>query len=333
MLGRVDGPEYVVGVDLGGTKIAAARVSMSGTAAESVQVPTPGLAGPEAILDACAEVIRKTIAMESVLPRAIGVGSAGTIDATSGRVVASTDVLRGWTGTDIVAGLRSRLEAVGVSSEIPISVENDVNAHGLGELWQGAGKGKNSAVVLALGTGIGGAVLHDGRIVSGARHAGGDFGHIPSPFAAGHPCTCGKEGHLEAVASGPNIARLYNNEAEHFGLTQVARAQEVFSRALQEEPAAVAVLSWAAQAVGEALASITCVLDPEVIILAGGVAHAEGSFLDQIRAAFVERTVHGHSTVPIVEAQLGGSAPIIGAARHAINSLSDSQTVLGGVRA
>lgn len=332
MLGRVGG-QFVVGVDLGGTKIAAARVSLSGVVGEIVQVPTPGLAGPDAILDACVEVIRKTLAGESSAPLAIGLGSAGTINATNGCVVASTDVLRDWTGTDIVAGLRSRLEAYGITPDIPISVENDVNAHGLGELWQGAGKGMNSAVVLALGTGIGGAVLHDGRIVPGARHAGGDFGHIPSSFAAGHPCTCGKEGHLEAVASGPNIARLYNNEAKHYGLTTVDRAQEVFARALQEEPAAVAVLSWVAQAVGEALAMISCVLDPEVVILAGGVAHAEGTLLEQIRASFVKRTVHGHSSVPIVEARLGGQAPIVGAARHAMNSFGIDEHHEGGLSA
>lgn len=325
MFVRVDGLGVGIGVDLGGTKIAAAAVRGDGEVGEIYRVATPGSLGREAILDACADAVRLAVTGAGITPDFIGVGSAGTIDATTGTVVAATDVLKDWTGTAIVPELQARLASVVGDNQIPIAVENDVNAHALGELWLGAGRGAKSAVVLALGTGIGGAVLLNGGVVAGARHAGGDFGHIPSSFAAGHPCTCGKTGHLEAVASGPNILRLYNNEASHYGLTQAPDTREVFSRARQGEPQANAVLRWAAGAVGEALAATSCVIDPEVIILAGGLAHAWSEFTDEIRAAYVLNTVHGHSDVPIVEATLGETAAILGAARHAINN-ADART-------
>lgn len=321
MFDRVDGLGVCVGVDLGGTKIAAALVREDGLIGEVHRVPTRGKEGRHAILDACADAIRLAVAGSDVVPQAVGIGSAGTIDAHSGTVVASTDVLAGWSGTDIVSELRTRLTPILGSDRVEIAVENDVNAHALGEMWCGAGAGARSAVVLALGTGIGGAVVINGGVVPGARHAGGDFGHIPSSFADGYPCTCGKTGHLEAVASGPSILRLYNNEALALGLTQAGDTREVFSRARQGEAPAVAVVRWAAQAVGEALAATSCVLDPEVIILAGGLAHAWDEFTDQIRSTYRANTVHGHAEVPIVEASLGESAAILGAARHVFSSI------------
>lgn len=316
MFSRVDGLGVCVGVDLGGTKIAAALVREDGEIGEIVRVPTRGRDGRAAILDACADAVRLAVAGIDFPVVMVGVGSAGTINARSGTVVAATDVLKDWTGTDIVSELQARLAPILGSDRLAIAVENDVNAHALGELWHGAGKGANSAVVLALGTGIGGAVLLNGGVVAGARHAGGDFGHIPSSFASGYPCTCGKTGHLEAVASGPSILRLYNNEAVHFGLTRADDTREVFSRARQGEQQAVAVVRWAAAAVGEALAATACVVDPEVIILAGGLAHAWDEFTDEIRRSYLSHTVHGHANVPIVEASLGESAAILGAARH-----------------
>lgn len=310
----VDSFPYFIGVDVGGTKTVAGVVSLDGELISQRTAPTPGDAGAHAILDVCAQLIRAEIDSVGCTPRAIGIGSAGTINAATGVVVASTDVLAGWTGTDIVAQLHERLGL----PQVVIAVDNDVNAHARGELWKGAGASLSpsgaSAVVLAIGTGIGGAVILDGAVVSGAHHAAGDFGHIPSAAAGDARCSCGGVGHLEAVASGPSILRHYNVAAQASGVATAGDTREVVSRARDGETLAWDVLDTAARAIGHGLAAISCVVNPELIILAGGLAHAWDQFFEAIDRHYRACATHSHAQIPIVQAQLGTSAAVIGAA-------------------
>src|SRR5690606_13505243 len=128
--------------------------------------------------------------------------SAGVVDPTSGRVVSATDTVADWVGTDLVAEFERRLD-------LPTSALNDVHAHALGEAWVGAGQGHETVLLVAVGTGIGGAFLVNGDVVAGAHWLGGHLGHIPCEEAIGVRCSCGRDGHLEGVASGPGIHRSY----------------------------------------------------------------------------------------------------------------------------
>src|SRR5699024_8940153 len=120
----------------------------------------------------------------------IGVGAAGVIDPVTGTVVSATDSLSGWTGTRLVAELEAR-------TQLRVRAVNDVHAHALGEAWSGASRGTSSSLLVAAGTGIGGGILWDGRLVTGRNSAAGHIGHLPAPAAAGLPCPCGATGHVE----------------------------------------------------------------------------------------------------------------------------------------
>lgn len=257
---------FAIGLDIGGTKIAGAAIFAAPAGAVHGTVftaPTPGDSGPQAILAEVTNILEKILAENSDNQlQCVGVGSAGTIDAAQGTVVAATKVLRDWTGTNIRGHLDGFLTELGFT--VPIVVENDVNAHALGEMWLGAGREHKSALIFALGTGVGGAAVVDGNMIHGAHHGGGDLGHIPVAAAGELPCTCGATGHLESVAAGPAIAR-------QFGGDETKDARVVFAAAATGDPKAQAVLNRAAEGLGQAMAAGVAVLDPNIIIIGGGV--------------------------------------------------------------
>ena len=169
----------VVGIDLGGTKTAAALVAPDGTLGVRVEAPTPAAEGPDAVLDVVAGLVAR-VAGDSPIG-GVGIGTAGIVDA-AGRVVSATETFAGWVGTDLVAGVGARLPA-----RVPIRVYNDVDAHLLGEAWLGAGCGHSSVLMVAVGTGVGGALLIDGRLVRGAHGAAGDAHGQLSAVPASEP--------------------------------------------------------------------------------------------------------------------------------------------------
>ena len=223
----------IIAVDVGGTKIRAGSV-VDGVLGHVRTVPTPASAGAQAILDTITEAAASVIAEAgrggedgtdrgaeaghsaatepgrdaAVSEWRIGVGAAGVIDPVTGTVVSATDSLSGWTGTRLVAELEAR-------TQLRVRAVNDVHAHALGEAWSGASRGTGSSLLVAAGTGIGGGILWDGRLVTGRNSAAGHIGHLPAPAAAGLPCPCGATGHVEAIASGPAILATYRRLLAH----------------------------------------------------------------------------------------------------------------------
>jgi len=235
----------IVAVDVGGTKIRAGSV-IDGRLGQVRTVPTPASAGAQAILDAIAEVASAVIAGAQTIRDAettrdtetstdhsaaavtgrvteggtglvtetgagrdgavsdwrIGVGAAGVIDPVAGTVVSATESLTGWAGTRLVDELEAR-------TRLRVRAVNDVHAHALGEAAAGASHGTDSSLLVAAGTGIGGGIIWDGRLLTGRNSAAGHIGHLPSPAAADLPCPCGGTGHVEAIASGPAILDTY----------------------------------------------------------------------------------------------------------------------------
>ncbi|MFK3732265.1 ROK family protein [Streptomyces sp. NPDC088090] len=296
----------VAGIDIGGTKTAAGLVDASGTLHTRRTVPTPAADGPAAVVAAAVRAVREL--GEPVA--AVGVGSAGVVDPRAGRIVAATDALPGWAGT----ALRHELEqAFGV----PVAVDNDVHAHALGEAWLGAAAGRRHVLLVAVGTGIGGSLLIDGRVHHGARSVAGHAGHVPVPSAAGAPCTCGGTGHAEAVGSGPALLAAYRRR----GAAPAVSLADVSALASAGDAEARAVLGAGARALGEALGGIVNMTDPELVLVGGGVSGCGPAWWDPLREAFEAQLLEPLKDVELRPGLLGGDAAVLGAARLALEAL------------
>ena len=312
----------VVGVDVGGTKIAAALVSADGGLLGPVaEAPTPAREGAQAVLDTIASLATALIDTGApaaqrarLAPVAVGIGSAGVIDAGRGVVASASDAIAGWPGTDIAGGVARRLLAAGVASQdLLVHVDNDVNAYAAGEAWIGAGAG--TVLVVAVGTGVGGAIVLDGHVHHGAHFLAGEMGHMPSGTAGSEPCTCGRSGHLEAIAAGPQIARRYR---EATGAVDITGAYQVEKLADAGDTVAQRVYREAAIALGKAIAAVVTVLDPERVIVSGGLARSGDLWWGPLRKT-VRAEVAGlvADDLELLPAALGTTAPIVGAAHQA----------------
>ncbi|MFE3379933.1 ROK family protein [Streptomyces anulatus] len=296
----------VAGIDIGGTKTAVGLVDDNGTLQHRHTVPTPASDGPAAVVAAAVRAVRDLGAPVA----AVGVGSAGVVDPESGRIVSATDALPGWAGTEL---RRDMERALGV----PVAVDNDVHAHALGEAWLGAAAGHRHVLLVAVGTGIGGSLLTDGRVHHGARYVAGHAGHVPVPSAVGVPCTCGGKGHAEAVGSGPALLAAYAKSLP----APVSSLAEVSARAAGGEDTARRVLARGARALGEALGGIVNMTDPELVLVGGGVSNCGPEWWEPLREAFAAELLPPLKDVELRPGSLGGDAAVLGAARLALEVL------------
>ncbi len=282
-------------IDIGGTKIATGLVTPKGHVLKAARVPTP-LTGGSFILDAALGLAREMLAEQVVT--AIGIGTGGQVDAARGVVVSTTDLLPGWAGTDVAEEFR---EAFG----LPCFVDNDVNALAVGEARLGAGRGKSSVLFLALGTGVGGAWVRDGKVHHGATWTGGEFGHLYLTASADAPRQT-----LEDWASGPGLARTY------LELTGDAATGEEIARAaaLNPQSEAARAITRTGEALGFGLASLANALDPELIVVGGGLASLGDLLLGPARAVLARYGLPGPARCPVVVASLGVEASLVGAA-------------------
>ncbi|WBB61642.1 ROK family protein [Streptomyces sp. WMMC500] len=313
----------VAALDIGGTKTAAALVDGEGRLLRRRTAPTPAAAGPGAVLDAAAAAVAELAAAGGPYA-AVGVGSAGVIDAAAGTVLSATAALPGWAGTALRDELGRRLG-------VPVAVDNDVHAHALGETWRGAAAGRTHVLLVAAGTGIGGSLILGGRVHRGAHSAAGHLGHVPVPAAAGRPCACGGTGHAEGVAAGPAMVREYRRRAgepagggpeavtEPAAVTGLAAVAE---RAAAGDAVASAVLAEGAVALGEAVGGLINALDPELVLVTGGVSRCGPAWWRPLRAAIAATTLPLLSDVPVAPGTPGDDAALLGAARLALGALA-----------
>ncbi|MDA4892243.1 ROK family protein [Streptomyces sp. MS2A] len=296
----------IVGVDIGGTKIAVAGFDRDGDhvrrATATVTARTPAFAGGTAILETVTDLVRA--ACGPAIPTAIGVGTAGVIDP-AGSVASATDVIREWTGFPLGALLTERTGA-------PTTVVNDVHAAAVAEARIGAGAGARTLLVVTVGTGIGGAVVIDGELHRGATGTAGSLGHIavlaPERLAT-RRCSCGVEGHVEAMASGPALERRF---AEMSGSPRPLR--EVAALAAAGDPVALDVIAEGARLLGHALASANALVDADTIVVGGGVAEIGDRYRAAVADAYRERAMPGPRAARVRAAALGVEATLTGAA-------------------
>lgn len=293
----------VIALDLGGTKLAASLVDPSGLQGPTLLAPTPAQDGPAAILDVAVELAERLLSSTG-RPEILGlaVASAGVIDSGTGTVTSATDIIAGWAGTPIAASLHARLG-------LPVIVINDVQAHALGEASHGAGAELDSLLLVAAGTGLGGGfVTNRDELLLGAHHAAGHLGHVPCEEAAGLTCSCGAVGHLECIASGSGLMAATSGCYESAAALALAAAAG--------EPAAQRWLEVSGRALGRAIGGWINLLDPAVVVVTGGLAHAGPIWWDPLLRA-VQREVLPVTRARVVPAALGASAALIGAATFA----------------
>jgi glucokinase len=261
-------------VDVGGTTVAAGLVGADGQVLEHGQEPTHAR-GAGTALDAVVDLIerlRDTARARGVAVTGVGIGVPGTVDAERGVVGVDVHYAPELAGVPLAERLGRRVGA-------PVFVDNDVNALALAEWMFGAGRGARSLVVLALGTGVGGGIILDGRLYRGAAGFGGELGHVPIDFD-GRPCICGGRGCLKSYVSGTDIAL---QAGERLG--RPTSAAEVFRLAASGEAAAEAIVEEVCRALGAGLAVIVNGLNPERLLLAGSVAKSLRPIEGRLRAS------------------------------------------------
>ncbi len=291
-----------LGVDIGGTKIAVGAVDAAGAIRARRTVATDVEAGFDAGLARLVQAIDETMAEARTDPAAlagIGLGCPGPFDEASGRIE-NFYTLPGWEGNDIVSPLAAHYGT-------PVRLVNDADAALLGEALAGAARGARIAVMLTVGTGIGGAALIDGAILRGAAGAHPEIGHLVVD-PAGPECYCGQRGCLEALAAGPALARA------GAGLGY-ADAEAVFAAAAAGAAAAEAIVARSADAMEMAVWSLIHAFLPEVILFGGGMGERHFALYRDAAGRAVARAVLAPvGAIRVVKATLGNDAGMVGAA-------------------
>ncbi len=295
-----------LGIDIGGTKIAAGLVTSSGNVRASRRCPTP-LTGGQDILRAALELAQQSIAQADQPVAAVGIGTGGQVDCDQGLILYASELLPGWTGTSVKAAFEASLG-------LPTSVDNDVNALAVGESRFGAGLGLATVLYVALGTGVGGALVLGGQVHHGAHGSGGEIGSLLLTMdPAARIAQSGEIGTLEAYASGPGLVQTWreltsrtDDAVTGFTIAEEARRDP--------ESAAARAVTQTGEYLGFGLVTLVNVLDPDLIVIGGGLSDLGDLLLDPARKVLLARALPGPSTCPVVMAALGPDASLIGAA-------------------
>ncbi len=305
--------KYCFGIDVGGTTVKCGLFEESGTLIDKWEIPTRTENGGENVLpDIAATVMSKMtvkkIAKEDVI--GVGVGIPGPVM----RGVVPVAVNLHWGEKNVEYELGNLLD-------MKVRAGNDANVAALGEQWKGGGEGMDSVIMVTLGTGVGGGIIVDGKIVEGAHGAGGEIGHIHVEDNITDPCGCGNCGCLEQVASATGIVRLAKEElAKNPVMPSALRDTEVTSKAVFDaykdgDAMASTIVNRFAKYLGTGIATIAAVTDPEVIVIGGGVSKAGECLTDIVGNYFRARAFSACRHTMIVLAKLGNDAGIYGAAR------------------
>jgi len=330
---------YIAGVDLGGTTINTGVVSADGTRVLGMHTaPTNAEKGPKYVVDKIIGMVRESMRIaaaeggfdESAIV-GIGIGSPGPLDRATGTVIETPNL--GWRNfplRDLVAN------AIG----LPAELDNDANAATIGEWWVGAGKNVETMVGVTLGTGIGGGIVLGGKVYHGASDVAGEIGHM-SIDSTGRKCKCGNYGCLEAYASGPAIAAraiegLQSGEQSVMpdlvdGDLSRLTAETVYEGIVAGDAYAREVMRDTAKFLGSGLANLINVLNPEMIVISGGVTRAGEHLLEPLRNEVKRRAFrNAFEACRIVTSELGSMAGVIGAAYVFLSARAERDAASSG---
>ena len=311
---------YGFGVDVGGTTVKLAWFDEEGTLLHKWEIPTVTEGGGSAILPDIAKAVEGFLAENKIdKSQVIGIG-VGVPGPVNDQGVVNRCVNLGW-GVFNVAQTLSELTG------LPVRAGNDANVAALGEAWKGGGMGCDNMVLATLGTGVGGGIIIGGKPVSGAHGAGGEIGHIPLCKDETEPCGCGKFGCAEQYCSATGVVRVTKRYLDAHDTPSVLRdletltAKDIFDAAKAGDAAAQEALEQVYDLMGQFLASICCVADPEVVVLGGGVSRAGQPLLDGTRKYFDRYVFHASRNTRFALSSLGNDAGAYGAFKLVLDSV------------
>ena len=309
--------EYAFGIDLGGTTAKIGLFTTSGALLEKWEVPTDTSNAGEHILENLAAAVLGKMKEQSIDPEqveGVGIGVPGPVQNASVVPIVCAN-LGGWGEQNVSARLSGLLDGM------KVLVGNDANVAALGEIWMGAAKGCSSAVMVTLGTGVGGGVIVNNHVIDGTHGAGGEIGHLTVNRHETAVCGCGKKGCLEQYSSATGVVRCMKKLLDENPDTPcVLRgtdfvAKDVFDAARSGDALAAREVDEMADTLGMALASIAATVDPEAFLVGGGVSRAGEVLFAPLTKHFKEYAFRSCRETPIKQASLGNDAGIYGAVR------------------
>ena len=306
--------KYGFGVDVGGSTIKMGFFETSGALLDKWEIKTNKENNGDAILSDIAKAVDNKLAQEGISKsdvQGIGIGVPGPVRSDG---VVNVCVNLGWGVIDVATEL-------GNMTGLPIKVGNDANVAALGEMWQGGAKGSKDVIVVTLGTGVGGGIIVDGKIVAGHDGAGGEIGHITVNNDEIEPCNCGQYGCLEQYTSATGIVRMAKRKLAKSSEETTLRnfkeltAKDIFDEAKAGDAIAGELVDEVGSILGSALSNMACVVNPEIIVIGGGVSKAGSILIDTIQKHFVETSFHACRNTKFALASLGNDAGIYGCMR------------------
>ncbi|MBO5208710.1 MAG: ROK family glucokinase [Lachnospiraceae bacterium] len=309
---------YVFGVDVGGTTVKLGLFDINGNVLDKWEIPTRTENGGEKILPDIAASIEAKMTEKNIVKNdvaGVGVGVPGPVD---GDGIVHKAVNLGWNQFDLKKELTALLGGMRVEGG------NDANVAALGEMWKGGGQGHKNLVAVTLGTGVGGGIIINGKIMTGATGAGGEIGHIHVEDNETEKCGCGNCGCLEEYASATGITRLANRTLKASDKDSVLRngevsAKTVFDAVKAGDELAIEVAKQFGEYLGKGLGIIAGVINPEIFVIGGGVSKAGEVLFDYIKPTFEATVFHACKDTAFALATLGNDAGIYGAAKMVLD--------------
>lgn len=305
--------KVLFGVDLGGTTVKLGLFDREGNVLDKWEIPTRKEENGRQILPDIAQAIKdkmneKGYSDQDVM--GVGIGVPGPVD-NAGTIYKAANL--GW-------GVMNINEELGALTGLTVKAGNDANVAALGEMWKGGGRGYCNMVAVTLGTGVGGGIIVDGRLLAGATGAGGEIGHIHVDDEEQDACGCGNHGCLEQYASATGIVRLAKRALQQSGQDSVLRngeisAKTVFDAVKAGDALAMEIAEKFGEYLGKGLAAVAAVVNPEIFVIGGGVSKAGPVLLDYIEKYYKPYVFHGSRDAKFALATLGNDAGIYGAAR------------------
>lgn len=310
--------QIYAGIDIGGSSIKYGLVDRKGKVLFREQRPTMAEKGAEPLLHLVGNIAESLLyhaAEDDLEVGCLGVGTPGAVDCKTGKVIGLSPNIEGWQGTEIGRTLSERLN-------LPVWVDNDVNAMALAESRFGAGVGYRSMICVAVGTGVGGGIVLDGRLWRGGNHSAGEIGHV-SINIEGPRCRCGNNGCIEAYCSSAAIIRRANSKLQGAltpilsdileGDIDTLNIKKLFAAARKNDPVALEVVQETAELLARGLAGVVNLLNPDLVVIGGGVADGGAGFIEGV-AAGIKKQAFASATdnLCVTGATLGNNAGFIG---------------------
>ena len=302
------------GVDLGGTTVKMGLFDTEGNVITKWEIPTVKDHGGKHILPDIAESIKKNMTENNLSKDdviGVGIGVPGPVDK-DGVIYKAANL--GWGVFSVRNTLSDLLDG------IKVEAGNDANVAALGEMWKGGGKGHKNMVAVTLGTGVGGGIIIDGKILTGSTGAGGEIGHIHVEDNETESCGCGNKGCLEQYTSATGVVRLAKRRLAEDDKTSVLRDEEVNSKTVWDavkisDSVAIEIANTFGKYLGKGLAAVAGVVNPEIFVIGGGVSKAGEILIDYIKPSYQKYVFNGSREVKFALATLGNDAGIYGAAK------------------